>query len=1122
MIDKIKKLYDRIIARNVQGGALDPLRNDKKIDLNNLKLTDIEQFDSEQRIYLFYRSLMDKEEKEKGTFDATMEVFERMKMVSPDKAEIYTKIIDTCKRLRMTDTLAPEVEKLVVDLEAIKKKADSILTLKSINEVIGKSSTDIESFVTELGVLHHDYEDKKATLKTKYTELKAISSDYQINEVNITIPDYVMEDMCDIIVSQIKKIKDSLNDIDIPDSEINEAEAAVKQLEDLMHVLSNFLDKPHEYSNILDRVYNKYFGHGYYYDEDDDFDDDDDYDYDDDDDDLDDDDDKDKDKDKDKEQAKAKLYDELKEIILNKRKVLLDKMKALDFSCVTEMIDLVRKFDGALSSCTTLFENEKNEIADKVKSDVFLLPNADAEFEMALLDNDGLFDSLYNVILVLNSGSLVKDENSFNNFNGALRRVSTTVANLNNNQVLKAHNVEISFDEKNVLLTVRIPELSVSCTKRVVSQEKFNAYQQYQAKKVIEEFSNNFKNTFLDKMRQRLGSYIKLQAFDATTFDANISTYEADAKSKLMALGLSESDALDAIKKAKDQVVDEWKNDTKEQEQQTGLEFIETQLIPKFNSIRTAINELSALDPSSPEFATKYADVQKMIKDFIAFVDKDENKKYGIAVTYDEGKEEITLNFKGSTFDYTDCIMSVLNDAAKTYKASHPNFGAGAPQPGGAGAPQPGGAGAPQPGGAGAPQPGGAGAPQPGGAGASQPGGAGASQPGGAGASQDTDEEIRDQQLYVEAFDIINGCINRLNEINNNLITYEAGVGLTKNYIEQIIALEEEARRLDLQIVSLKTALAVSRSQYAIKYKKLLFANPTIKNLKFNEIKFVEKYENFAKKHDSLIVEAEMQIAELDEQRKNNPSEAVQITNQINLLLEFINSQNSMIGRCLVSECQDNNIDIVQALEQRREFKKDLREKLRQKAMDAGLHGNDDKKPVSGADDDKPDVDPVDPADDKKPVPGADDDKPLVDPSADKKPDIDPADGVIITSRQLQFNPKKKNRISKKGAILTDVDVLVVSVIKNGIKIKYSRDLAKKLNEVKARLALVNKKNHHIRKTAQLGIADEDTLVETELAFKTKDSIDPNDYKVEIRTDNGIMYEYDLADLSEGDKGRTL
>ena len=1080
MIDKIKKLYDRIIARNVQGGALDPLRNDKKIDLNNLKLTDIEQFDSEQRIYLFYRSLMDKEEKEIGTFDATMEVFERMKMVSPEKAEIYTKIIDTCKRLRMTDTLAPEVEKLVVDLEAIKKKADSILTLKSINEVIGKSSTDIESFVTELGVLHHDYEDKKATLKTKYTELKAISSDYQINEVNITIPDYVMEDMCDIIVSQIKKIKDSLNDIDILDSEINEAEVAVKQLEDLMYVLSNFLDKPSEFNNIHDRIFQKYFGHDYYYDDD----------YDDDD--YDEDDDKDKDKDKDKEQAKAKLYDELKDIFLSAQDELLSKLRVLDFSLMADLVEKNIKINDTLSRYTMLSDSEKHDIREDVYTDYHYFPNIDRHFDFALIIS--LLDPLDNALLRLNRVSLVNDEDSFNKFNEELEIFSGRVKDLNYIQDLTEHNVEVKFDEQKLLLTVKIPELSVDYTKRVVSKEKINAYHQYQVNVVIDEFTDSFADSFNDKMGKRFISYVKLRSYDPTVFDEIISGSEAIAKRKLMALNLSEADALDAIKKAKDKVIDKWKNDAEEQEQQIGLEFIETQLIPRFNPIRTAIKELDTLEPSSPEFVTKYSDIQKMIKDFIDFVDKDENKKYGIAIAYDEADEEITLNFKGSTFDFSENIISVINANAKAYKATHPNFGAGSQQPSaaqpgnGAGSQQPSatqpgnGAGSQQPS---ATQPGnGASSQQPG---AAQPGNGASSQQAASGNSSDTDEEIRDQQLYVDTFEVINDCIDQLNVLNNRLITYEAGVGLTKNYVEQVIDLEKQARELDLKIVSMKTDLSISRSQYAMKYKKLLFANPTIKNLKFNEIKFAAKYESFAKKHDTLIVEAEMKIAELDEQRKNNPSEAVEITKQINLLLEFINSQNSLIGRCLVCEGQ-NNIDIVQALEQRREFKKDLRNKLRQKGMDTGLPG--DNNPNHGTD--------------------------------DSKPDFDPDGDVIITSRQLQFNPKKINRIDKKGAILVDVDVLVVSVIKNGIKIKYSRDLAKKLNDVKARLALVNKKNHHIRKTAQLGIADKDTLVETELAFKTKESINPEDYKVEIRNDDGIMYEYDLAGLSNDGKGRTL
>ncbi|MDE5888909.1 MAG: hypothetical protein K2H20_02700, partial [Bacilli bacterium] len=134
-------------------------------------------------------------------------------------------------------------------------------------------------------------------------------------------------------------------------------------------------------------------------------------------------------------------------------------------------------------------------------------------------------------------------------------------------------------------------------------------------------------------------------------------------------------------------------------------------------------------------------------------------------------------------------------------------------------------------------------------------------------------------------------------------------------------------------------------------------------------------------------------------------------------------------------------------------------------------------------------------------------------PTDDLKPQSDPSE-VKISTRQLTFNPKQETQIaSKVGSLVMEGNEITISLIKNGIRIKYSQELREKLSQLNAKINLVNKDNSRSR--ISVGV-DSDVQ---DLAFKDEREIKPEDYKIEVRIPSddksSVLFEYDLENVSE-------
>lgn len=535
---------------------------------------------------------------------------------------------------------------------------------------------------------------------------------------------------------------------------------------------------------------------------------------------------------------------------------------------------------------------------------------------------------------------------------------------------------------------------------------------------------------------------------------------------------------------------------------------------------------------------------------------------------------------------------------------------------------------------------------------------------------------IAAKENYIDSVNELNYLVETINDLNSRIESQASLTFIDINGAKSIAEMEREAKALDQQMINLKIELSKERLAIKKQFNVFILSLPEVKNLTISEVEFSGSLENFIAQRDEMIVEAESKIISLDAERKNNPQNASVIANEINVLVDFIEAQNSIIGRRLVSECKTNNIDIVETLKARRESKKDMRDRL--KNISSYQPGHDAPTPTPQPQDKNEELEReyrskvveilVEELENKmfevrmggyygKPsinlsnrcnqnlfmlesnpqyasvnkaqirteeLQGLDDEfermikteqidvisrlideinkltsgltpdivndialedklKSEIDTIIERYPELNnlkchlnleknslilllskntydfkegryfvenvesrdaevlspelraiyekaikshgasddlDSDEVKISTRQLTFNPKNKVQIaSKESSLVMEGNEVTISLIKNGIRIRYSQELREKLSQLNAKINLVNKENYRSRTSATI---DSDTQ---ELVFSDGREIKPEDYKIEIRVpsndESTVLFEYDLEKAEEELKARS-
>lgn len=752
--------------------------------------------------------------------------------------------------------------------------------------------------------------------------------------------------------------------------------------------------------------------------------------------------------------AKKQLSTEIKNVIINNRDSLIQKLASLDIKIKDEYNDISNQIEAITKKYPSLLASDIYEIKTKAFEEEPLFPHINSDVIEYLVGKDfQYFDSKMINRLYENISRSIKEEYPKTSFEIAYGQTKTLIEELQKDSQRPELGMKIEFNEENQVLKINFINPIINYETPIVSPitlEKMKTNE----KETIIEYTTKAENIIEEFLTYYLNCLSKLQ----------IPTYHA-AEDSLKQLAsqypdLTNSQINNAYSEANQRVYNKY---SKEELQK--FKFIEQELIPEYNKIDIA--SLRNLDYNAENFKEQYDNVVQSINNLEKIANLEENKKYNINVTFNEEDASLYVMFNSDNLQNfgVQIINNKAYQAMKTKPAeeqiNQPSITddqSATPQPETVSSPK-------------------------------------------------SSDMIKDEQLYLERLRILNENIILLNTLNLQIESEAAEEKFiypsNRIFIKNAIALENKARELENTISNQKVQLSNLRLDYTNKYHNFIYSVPEIKNFFVEEIKFNGQYEPFIETHDCLIVEAENTIIELSDKQKSDPENEQNYANDIDELLTFIEAQNSSISRRLVIEANHPNVNMLEILEKRRQNKRNLREKFKSAKIENVIENapvNESTELVTT----EPEATAI------KTEPN------VAEPT------------VVITNKKLVFNPRKVPKIkAKEGLVLRKADTLTISIIKNGIKIKYSQSLAKKLHEFKAKIDLVNKQNYHKRVSAKNFITTDEEgktipITESELTFKTQDSINPADYKVEIRVPEGTRYEYDLNNLDEETKGKSL
>lgn len=354
-----------------------------------------------------------------------------------------------------------------------------------------------------------------------------------------------------------------------------------------------------------------------------------------------------------------------------------------------------------------------------------------------------------------------------------------------------------------------------------------------------------------------------------------------------------------------------------------------------------------------------------------------------------------------------------------------------------------------------------------------------------------SEEEKQAIQNYIHKVEEINRLIQQINGLNNSIIIYD----ITNR--SAVIAAEASAQKLEAMVMSLRVDLSQYRLDFESKFGKYMTTIDEVKNCNIINVEFpYPNLEVFMEMETEKITEAEEKIIDLAQERKTATEErTAEINMQMQEIMDYIDARNAYANRRLAEECRINKIDIVTELQKRRKMKNERRQRLEKIRK-----GEPSSKPI-------------------KPTPnGSDDKNPKGTPTNEDgvRVDIETPGATVKPSQRLVFNPRNKTALAdREKDFITRADHVTISLIKSGIKIKYSQQLKEKLSQLNAKLSLVNKEKPSSRTSRKIdGTTEEQTL-----SFKDGRDLLGNDeyknYKIEIRIPDGknktdVLFEYDL------------
>lgn len=315
--------------------------------------------------------------------------------------------------------------------------------------------------------------------------------------------------------------------------------------------------------------------------------------------------------------------------------------------------------------------------------------------------------------------------------------------------------------------------------------------------------------------------------------------------------------------------------------------------------------------------------------------------------------------------------------------------------------------------------------------------------------------------------------------------------------INQVVAKEQSIAAARKKIQDIQKNLSDIRRDYIIKYGIFINQVEDVVKLQISKEEYKDSFEKYLNEFIPKIVNAEKKVATLyDEYKESTPERKGVLQQQISSLIKYIEVLNSILDRRAITESMEQNKGIVELLEARRTKKHEYKKQLEKEQQSPSL------------------VEEPDPTQEDIQEPTQSNESSSDETSLKpEEPETKANSQVIIKMRNLNLvnTQKVDNTVAK---IMYSASQFKVEVLKNSIRIRYTKQLKEKLRQINAKISLIKKADEE-EMTMSKETKTKNGFVEE---YTMTDNSNPEDYKIMISSEidnEDYIYETDLAEVAK-------
>ncbi len=373
-------------------------------------------------------------------------------------------------------------------------------------------------------------------------------------------------------------------------------------------------------------------------------------------------------------------------------------------------------------------------------------------------------------------------------------------------------------------------------------------------------------------------------------------------------------------------------------------------------------------------------------------------------------------------------------------------------------------------------------------------------------------EGIRKYMALIEEY---NNCMATINSDNNVMALLSSSVDdiLQNNIpiemfgietrVNQVVAKEQNIAAARNKIQDIKKNLSDIRRDYIIKYGIFINQVEEIVNIQITKEEYKDSFEKYLNEFIPKIVNAERKVATLyEEYKESTPERKGVLQQQISSLIKYIEVLNSILDRRAITESMEQNKGIVELLEARRTKKHEYKKQLEKEQQSPSLV----EEPELGQT--------------IEPEPTQED---IQEPTQSNEPSSDetslkPEESEIKDNSQIIIKMRNLNLVNTQkvdntiARVMNSTSQLKVEVLKNSIRIRYTKQLKEKLRQINAKISLIKKADEE-EVTMSKEVKTKNGFVEE---YTMNDNSNPEDYKIMISSEmdnENYIYETDLDEV---------